>query len=91
MTIDGLLYRGRVGSGIGRKAGMLLTKLLAAADRDDSPFDDEVPRVDAQGTHWVEPFLVIDVDSHATAKNQRLRQPSYRGVRSDLSPEDLLS
>ena len=50
-----------------------------------------MPKVDAQGTHWVEPFLVIDVDSHATAKNQRLRQPSYRGVRSDLSPEDLLT
>jgi bifunctional non-homologous end joining protein LigD len=42
------------------------------------------------GTHWVEPFLVVEVDSHATAKNQRLRQPSYRGVRADLSPEDLL-
>jgi bifunctional non-homologous end joining protein LigD len=91
MTADGLLYRGRVGSGIGPKAGTQLTKLLAGHARDDSPFDDEVPRVDAQGTHWVEPFLVIDVDSHATAKNQRLRQPSYRGVRSDLSPEDLLT
>ena len=64
----------------------MLTELLADLDRDDSPFDDEVPRVDAQGTHWVEPVLVVDVDSHATAKNQRLRQPSYRGVRSDLTP-----
>jgi bifunctional non-homologous end joining protein LigD len=91
MTGDGLLYRGRVGSGIGAKAGALLAKLLAGRDRDGSPFDDEVPKVDAVGTHWVEPFLVVDVDSHATAKNQRLRQPSYRGVRSDLSPEDLLS
>ena len=91
MTADGLLYRGRVGSGIGPKAGTMLAKLLAGRDRDDSPFDDEVPKVDALGTHWVEPFLVIDVDSHATAKNQRLRQPSYRGVRSDLSPEDLLT
>jgi bifunctional non-homologous end joining protein LigD len=90
MTADGLLYRGRVGSGIGPKAGAQLTKLLAGRDRDDSPFDDEVPKVDALGTHWVEPFLVVEVDSHATAKNQRLRQPSYRGVRADLSPEDLL-
>ena len=96
MTADGLLYRGRVGSGIGPKAGILLTKLLAGRGRDDSPFDDEVPTVDAQGTHWVEPFLVIDVDSHATAKNQRLRQPSYRGVRcrpepggpADMSPKE---
>jgi bifunctional non-homologous end joining protein LigD len=90
MTPDGLLYRGRVGSGIGPKAGSQLAKLLAGRDRDDSPFDDEVPKVDALGTHWVEPFLVVEVDSHATAKNQRLRQPSFRGVRSDLSPEDLL-
>jgi bifunctional non-homologous end joining protein LigD len=90
MTPDGLLYRGRVGSGIGPKAGSQLAKLLAGRDRDDSPFDDEVPKVDALGTHWVEPFLVVEVDSHATAKNQRLRQPSYRGVRADLSPEDLL-
>ena len=90
MTTDGLLYRGRVGSGIGPKAGAQLAKLLRGRDRDDSPFDDEVPKVDAMGTHWVEPFLVIDVDSHATAKNQRLRQPSYRGVRADLTPEDLL-
>jgi bifunctional non-homologous end joining protein LigD len=91
MTADGLLYRGRVGSGIGPKAGTQLANLLAGHTRDHSPFDDEVPRVDAVGTQWVEPFLVIDVDSHATAKNQRLRQPSYRGVRSDLSPEDLLA
>ena len=90
MTEDGLLYRGRVGSGIGPKAGVQISQLLAGRDRDDSPFDDEVPKVDALGTHWVEPFLVVEVESHPTAKNQRLRQPSYRGVRSDLTPEDLL-
>jgi len=91
MTAGGFLYRGRVGSGIGGKASATLTKLLAGRARENSPFDDEVPRVDALGTYWVEPFLVVEVDSHATAKNQRLRQPSYRGVRSDLSPGDLLS
>jgi bifunctional non-homologous end joining protein LigD len=89
-TVDGLLYRGRVGSGIGGKASAQLSRLLAGRGRDDSPFDDDVPRVDALGTHWVEPFLVVDVDSHQTARNQRLRQPSYRGVRADLAPEDLL-
>jgi len=90
MTPAGLLYRGRVGSGIGGKASATLTRLLDPLSRDDSPFDDEVPRIDARGTHWVEPVVVVDVDSHATARNQRLRQPSYRGVRADLTPEDLL-
>ena len=32
--------------------------------RADSPFDDEVPRVDARGTLWVEPVLVVDVETH---------------------------
>jgi bifunctional non-homologous end joining protein LigD len=88
-TPDGLLYRGRVGSGIGGPASRLLTELLAGSVRDTSPFADEVPRVDALGTQWVEPRVVIDVDTHARAPGQRLRQPSYRGVRSDLAPEDI--
>ena len=88
-TPQGLLYRGRVGSGIARTASRRLSALLAPLERADSPFDDEVPRVDARGTHWVEPVVVVEVDSHQTARNQRLRQPSYRGVRADLTPDDL--
>lgn len=90
-TPEGLLYRGRVGSGIGGKASATLTELLAPLGRGDNPFGDEVPRVDALGTRWVDPVVVVDVDTHHTSRNQRLRQPSYRGIRSDLSPEDLLS
>jgi bifunctional non-homologous end joining protein LigD len=85
------MYRGRVGSGIGPKAGARLLALLQPLERAESPFDDEVPQVDTIGVTFVDPVIVIDVDSHATAKNQRLRQPSFRGVRSDLTPEDLLS
>ena len=56
--------------------------------RATSPFADEVPAVDARGTHWLEPVLVVDVDTHGTG-HARLRQPSYRGLRDDLSPDDL--
>jgi bifunctional non-homologous end joining protein LigD len=87
-TPEGLLYRGRVGSGIGGQASRALTELLAPLSRAASPFADEVPRVDARGTFWVEPEVVIDVDTHGLGY-QRLRQPSYRGVRTDLSAEDL--
>ncbi|MDN4160284.1 non-homologous end-joining DNA ligase [Nocardioides abyssi] len=90
-TADGLMYRGRVGSGIGGRASAALTAALAGHQRGSSPFADEVPRVDARGTHWVEPVLVVDVDTHHTSRAQRLRQPSYQGVRADLAPEDLLA
>ncbi|GAB3781328.1 non-homologous end-joining DNA ligase [Nocardioides ungokensis] len=88
-TADGLLYRGRVGSGIAGRTSAMLAELLAPLARSDSPFADEVPRVDALGTHWVEPVVVVDVDTHHTSRHQRLRQPSYQGVRSDLAPDDL--
>jgi len=88
-TATGLLYRGRVGSGIAGKVGPLLLELLAPYERATSPFADEVPRVDALGTRWVEPVVVVDVEALGLTDQGRLRQPSYRGVRSDLTPADL--
>lgn len=88
VTEGGLVYRGRVGSGIGGAATRTLTPLVAPLARSDSPFVDEVPREDARGTFWLEPVLVVDVETHGLGYD-RLRQPSYRGVRDDLSPDDL--
>ncbi|MFC4785394.1 non-homologous end-joining DNA ligase [Nocardioides sp. MAHUQ-72] len=88
-TPEGLAYRGRVGSGIGPRAGRMLGELLAPLASAASPFADEVPREDARGTHWVEPVVVVDVDTHHVSRRQRLRQPSYQGVRTDLGPADL--
>lgn len=87
-TADGLLYRGRVGSGIGAKQSRALAELVASLGRASSPFADEVPKVDAAGTHWLEPVLVVDVETHGHGY-ERLRQPAFQGVRSDLSPDDL--
>jgi bifunctional non-homologous end joining protein LigD len=88
-TPEGLLYRGRVGSGIGARQSAALTGLVAGLERPGNPFADDVPTVDARGTRWLEPVLVVDVDTHGSGYD-RLRQPSFQGVRPDLSPEDLL-
>lgn len=87
-TADGLLYRGRVGSGIGPKQSRALAELVAPLTRATSPFSDEVPRVDALGTTWLEPVLVVDIDTHGSGY-ERLRQPSYQGLRGDLTADDL--
>ncbi|GAB3772994.1 bifunctional non-homologous end joining protein LigD [Nocardioides ginsengisegetis] len=88
-TSQGLVYRGRVGSGIAGAKGPVLRELLEPLARADSPFVDEVPRLDALGTRWVEPVLVVDVEALGLSSQQRLRQPSFRGLRADLTPEDL--
>ena len=61
----------------------------AASPATRTPFADEVPRLDAAGTTWVEPVLVVDVESLGPSAQGRLRQPSYVGTRADLTPEDL--
>lgn len=88
-TDEGLLYMGRVGSGIAGKVGPMLRELLEPLGRPTSPFADEVPRLDALGTHWVEPVVVVDVESLGLSGQGRLRQPAYCGVRGDLDPADL--
>jgi bifunctional non-homologous end joining protein LigD len=88
-TGSGLLYRGRVGSGIAGKEGQRLLEVLMPLRRAGSPFADEVPKVDALGTVWVDPEVVVDVASLGLTPQKRLRQPSYRGVRTDLCVEDL--
>lgn len=90
-TAEGLIYRGRVGSGISGAKEQVLRDLLEPLTRQTSPFVDEVPRLDALGTCWVEPVLVVEVEALGLSSQQRLRQPSYLGIRVDLTPEGMRS
>jgi len=90
-TADGLVFRGRVGSGIAGRAGQRLGDLLRPLARDSSPFAAALPRVDEAGTVWVDPEVVVDVQYLAITRDGRLRQPAYRGVRTDLDVTDLIA
>lgn len=85
----GLSYRGRIGAGLAGKEGARLKELLVPLRADISPFCDLVPVVDARGSTWLRPEVVVDVESLGVTAGGRLRQPAYRGVRTDLSPADL--
>ncbi len=89
-TGGGLEFRGRVGSGIAGKAGQLLGKMLTPLVVDESPFTEVLPRLDRTGTVWVRPTVVVDVQYLTLTSDGRLRQPAYRGVRTDLSLSDLV-
>ena len=89
-TAEGLVYRGRVGSGLAGNAGEVLKELLSGTETEADPFDTEVPREDCVGAVWVRPEVVLEVASLGLTPQKRLRQPSYLGVRKDLRPDDLL-
>ena len=80
---------GRVGSGLAGRAGEQLLEYVSEFASDECPFDD-VPRVDGAGARWLRPEFVVDVESLGLAGQGRLRQPTYGGIRPDLTPADLL-
>lgn len=86
-----LVYVGRVGSGLAGRAGATLAARLEEVPRTAYPFTEAIPRAEAAGSTWLAPQVVIDVASLGITPGEgRLRQPSYQGVRADLSPLDLL-
>jgi bifunctional non-homologous end joining protein LigD len=82
----GLRFVGRVGSGLATSSQADLLAALAPHGRATSPFADEVPRADADGAHWLEPRVVVEVRYLGRSENGRLRQPVFRGLRADVDP-----
>lgn len=87
---DGLIYAGHVGTGFTAATLIQLGELLAPLTRTSSPYDAGVPGEHARVAHWVEPVLVVDVDYAAWTRDGRLRHPSYKGIRPDLDPKDVV-
>lgn len=84
----GLRYIGRVGTGFSDKTLLDAHARLAARARKTSPFI-EVPASVAREAHWVRPDLVAEVEFAEWTAGGRLRQPSWRGWRTDKNPSDV--
>jgi bifunctional non-homologous end joining protein LigD len=87
---NGLEYAGHVGTGFTAATLAMLGALLEPLRRDDSPFATAVPRLYAKDAVWVEPQLVAEVDYTEWTKDGRLRHPSYKGLRDDYDPKDVV-
>ncbi|WP_027479255.1 ATP-dependent DNA ligase [Gryllotalpicola ginsengisoli] len=86
---DGLHYVGRVGTGFDDRALDELSRLARRQERKTSPLVD-VPRADARDAKWMSPTLVGEVEFAEWTRDGRLRQPSWRGLRPDKSPEEVV-
>lgn len=82
-------YAGRVGAGLAGTAGARVARLLEPLRRNGPPFSNAVPREDAAGAVWVDPTVVVEVQSLGRGSTGKLRQPAYIGIRTDLTPDDL--
>ena len=86
---DGLVFAGRVGTGFTDKDLARLKETLAPLHTSQSPFSARLSGQDARGVTYVEPTLVGEVRYGERTSDGRLRQPSWRGLRPDKSPDEV--
>jgi bifunctional non-homologous end joining protein LigD len=86
----GLQFAGRVGTGFTDKDLAKLKKTLAPLQTDQSPFTKPLTGPDARGVTFVRPELVGEVRYSERTSDGRLRQPSWRGMRPDKEPGEVV-
>ena len=87
---DRLRYAGRVGSGFDDTELERFGSLMARLARAGSPFEPPPPPPVHRGAHYVEPRLVVEVAFSEWTAGGTLRQPSYKGVRADIDPQEVV-
>ncbi len=87
---SGLTYAGHVGTGFSQQALLMLTQRLAPLRRATSPFGSTIPAEHGRGAVWAEPEVVIEAEFALWTTAGRLRAASYRGLRDDKDPADVV-
>jgi bifunctional non-homologous end joining protein LigD len=85
----GLHFAGRVGTGFTEKELSKLKTIFKPLHTDQSPFNARLPTQDAKGVTFIRPELVGEVRYSERTSDGRLRQPSWRGLRPDKTPDEV--
>jgi bifunctional non-homologous end joining protein LigD len=86
----GLDYIGHVCTGFTDKMLRDLEQQLAPLERADPAFATAIPRAHAKDARWVEPVVVGEVAFTEWTKAGILRHPTWRGLRDDKSPDEVV-
>jgi bifunctional non-homologous end joining protein LigD len=86
----GLRYVGKVGTGFGARERAALLADLGPLATSESPFVSALPSADAAAAHFVRPELVGEVEFGEWTTAGRLRHPTWRGLRPDKSPGEVV-
>jgi len=85
-----LVFAGRTGTGFKEKTLRQMAAILRQIQQNDPPFRNPPSGVDARGIHWVKPELVAEVEFREWTKDKILRQASFKGLRWDKAPGEII-
>lgn len=84
---DELRYAGSVGTGFDDATLDALAKRMRPMARAANPFVGVIDKADAV---FIEPQLVVEVEFTQWTRDGRLRHPSFKGVREDKNPREVV-
>jgi len=87
---DGLTFIGKVGTGLSEEDRRELLSLLGPLEKDETPFSSPLSTSERALAHFVDPVVVGEVQYGEWTSDGRLRHPSWRGLRPDKNPSDVL-
>jgi bifunctional non-homologous end joining protein LigD len=86
----GLRYIGKVGTGFDEREQRQVLADLSPLKTKSSPFISRIAPADAAVAHYVRPELVGEVQFSEWTRDGHLRAPSWRGMRPDKSPDEVV-
>jgi bifunctional non-homologous end joining protein LigD len=84
-----LVFAGRVGTGFSSRLAQDLYARLSAAERPTSPFNPPPEPAMAKDAYYVTPTLVCDVSFTEWTGDERIRHPTFLGLREDVKPKSV--
>jgi bifunctional non-homologous end joining protein LigD len=85
-----LAFAGKVGTGFTTASARDLRRTLEGIEIDACPFSPRPGGWLGRNAHWVEPALVAEVVFTEWTDEDKIRHPSFQGLRSDRSPRSVV-